>query len=111
MIKEAKIKCLGGYRLRATFSDGMAGEYDFSAIVAESARWSSPCAIRLFSVASSSKMGRRPGRMVSMSRPDGFAAKSRQPAGLHVMPQPRWREQGALPCLDVTGAFHQNKTC
>jgi hypothetical protein len=36
MIKIAKIKCLGGYRLRATFSDGMAGEYDFSAIVVES---------------------------------------------------------------------------
>ena len=33
MIKIAKIKCLGGYRLRATFSDGMAGEYDFSAVV------------------------------------------------------------------------------
>jgi hypothetical protein len=33
MIKIAKIKCLGGYRLRATFSDGMAGEYDFAAIV------------------------------------------------------------------------------
>jgi hypothetical protein len=36
MIKVAKIKCLGGYRLRATFSDGMAGECDFSAIVGES---------------------------------------------------------------------------
>jgi hypothetical protein len=36
MIKVAKIKYLGGYRLRATFSDGMAGEYDFSAIVSES---------------------------------------------------------------------------
>jgi Protein of unknown function (DUF2442) len=33
MIKIAKIKCLGGYRLRATFSDGMAGDYDFAAIV------------------------------------------------------------------------------
>jgi hypothetical protein len=33
MIKIAKITCLGGYRLRATFSDGTAGEYDFSAIV------------------------------------------------------------------------------
>jgi uncharacterized protein DUF2442 len=33
MIEVAKIGCLGGYRLRATFSDGMAGEYDFSAIV------------------------------------------------------------------------------
>jgi hypothetical protein len=33
MIKITKIKCLGGYRLRVTFSDGMAGEYDFSAIV------------------------------------------------------------------------------
>ena len=33
MIKVVKIKCLGGYRLRATFGDGMAGEFDFSAIV------------------------------------------------------------------------------
>lgn len=36
MIKVAKIKYLGGYRLRATFSDGMVGEYDFSSIVGES---------------------------------------------------------------------------
>jgi hypothetical protein len=36
MIKVAKIKCLGGHRLRATFSDGMAGEYDFSAIASGS---------------------------------------------------------------------------
>jgi Protein of unknown function (DUF2442) len=35
MIKVAKIKHLDGYRLHATFSDGMAGEYDFSAIVRE----------------------------------------------------------------------------
>ena len=33
MIKVAKLKYLGGHRLRATFSDGMAGEYDFSAVV------------------------------------------------------------------------------
>ena len=33
MIKVAKIKHLGGYRLRATFSDGMAGQYDFTAIL------------------------------------------------------------------------------
>jgi hypothetical protein len=33
MSKVARIKCLGGHRLRATFSDGMAGDYDFSAIV------------------------------------------------------------------------------
>jgi hypothetical protein len=33
MIKIAKIKSLGGYRVRATFSDGMAGEYDFADIV------------------------------------------------------------------------------
>ena len=33
MIKVTKIKCLEGYRLRATFSDGMAGEYDFSSII------------------------------------------------------------------------------
>ena len=36
MIKVTKLKVLGEYRLRATFSDGMAGEYDFAAIVAES---------------------------------------------------------------------------
>ena len=34
MIKVATINSLNGYRLRATFSDGMSGEYDFSAIVA-----------------------------------------------------------------------------
>jgi hypothetical protein len=33
MIKIAKLKCLGGHRLRVTFSDSMAGEYEFSAIV------------------------------------------------------------------------------
>ncbi|HKU08814.1 MAG TPA: DUF2442 domain-containing protein [Bradyrhizobium sp.] len=36
MIKVAKIKCIGGYRVRATFSDGMAGEYDFAGIVGRS---------------------------------------------------------------------------
>ena len=36
MIKVARISPLGGYRLRATFSDGMAGEYDFAAVVGES---------------------------------------------------------------------------
>jgi hypothetical protein len=36
MIKVVKIKRLGGYRLHATFSDGTAGEHDFSALVAES---------------------------------------------------------------------------
>jgi hypothetical protein len=33
MIKVVKLKILSEYWLRATFSDGMAGEYDFSAIV------------------------------------------------------------------------------
>ena len=42
MIKIAKIKCLGGHCLRATFSDGMAGEYDFSQIVAEGGPMSEP---------------------------------------------------------------------
>jgi hypothetical protein len=36
MIKVAKIRCIGGYRVRATFSDGMAGEYDFANIVSRS---------------------------------------------------------------------------
>jgi hypothetical protein len=35
MIKVTKLKRLGGYRLHATFSDGTAGEYDFSALVNE----------------------------------------------------------------------------
>ena len=35
MIKVAKLRYLDGYRLRATFSDGMAGEFDFSGIVKE----------------------------------------------------------------------------
>jgi hypothetical protein len=33
MIKVAKIKHLGGHRLRTTFSDGMGGEYDFTGVV------------------------------------------------------------------------------
>jgi hypothetical protein len=35
MIEVTKLKYLGGYRLHATFSDGTAGEHDFSALVAE----------------------------------------------------------------------------
>jgi hypothetical protein len=35
MIRVTKIKYLGGYRLHATFSDGTAGERDFSVLVAE----------------------------------------------------------------------------
>ncbi len=34
MIEVTKIKCLGGYRLHVTFSDGTAGDHDFSALVA-----------------------------------------------------------------------------
>jgi hypothetical protein len=35
MIKVTKLKHLGGYRLHTTFSDGTAGERDFSTLVAE----------------------------------------------------------------------------
>lgn len=42
MIKVAKIRCLGGHRLRATFSDGMAGEFDFTAIVADGGPMAEP---------------------------------------------------------------------
>jgi hypothetical protein len=35
MIEITKIKCLGDHRLYATFSDGTAGEYDFSARITE----------------------------------------------------------------------------
>jgi hypothetical protein len=33
MIKVATIRAIGGYRVRATFSDGTAGEFDFSEII------------------------------------------------------------------------------
>jgi len=42
MIKVAKITCLGGHRLRAMFSDGMTGEYDFSEIVGEGGPMAEP---------------------------------------------------------------------
>jgi hypothetical protein len=42
MIKVTKLKCLGGYRLHATFSDGTAGEHDFSTLVAESGPMGEP---------------------------------------------------------------------
>lgn len=42
MIQVAKIKYLGGHRLRATFSDGMVGEYDFSSIVGEGGPMAEP---------------------------------------------------------------------
>jgi hypothetical protein len=42
MIKVTKLKYLGGYRLHATFSDGTAGEHDFSALVAESGPMGEP---------------------------------------------------------------------
>ena len=35
IVKVVKVEPLGGYRLRLLFSDGLQGEYDFSAIVAE----------------------------------------------------------------------------
>ena len=35
MMKVAKIKYLDGYCVRATFSDGMAGDADFTAVVKE----------------------------------------------------------------------------
>jgi hypothetical protein len=36
MIEVTKLKYLGGHRLHATFSDGTAGEHDFSALLAAS---------------------------------------------------------------------------
>ncbi len=35
MIKVSKIKWLGGHRLEFVFTDGYAGDFDFSALVAE----------------------------------------------------------------------------
>jgi hypothetical protein len=34
MVEVTKLKYLGGYRLHVTFSDGTAGEHDFTALVA-----------------------------------------------------------------------------
>ena len=42
MIKVTKLRCLGGYRLHATFSDGMPGEHDFSALVVQSGPMGEP---------------------------------------------------------------------
>ncbi len=42
MIKVAKINWLGGHRPHATFSDGMAGEYDFSSIIGEGGPMAEP---------------------------------------------------------------------
>jgi hypothetical protein len=42
MIKVTKLKCLSGYRMHATFSDGTVGEYDFSALVAQSGPMGEP---------------------------------------------------------------------
>jgi Protein of unknown function (DUF2442) len=42
MIAVTKLKSLGGHRLHATFSDGTAGEHDFSALVAETGPMGEP---------------------------------------------------------------------
>ena len=42
MNKVVKIKCLGGYRLHATFSDGATGECDFSTMVAQAGPMGQP---------------------------------------------------------------------
>jgi Protein of unknown function (DUF2442) len=42
MIEVTKLKHLGGHRLHATFSDGTAGEHDFSALLAESGPMGEP---------------------------------------------------------------------
>jgi hypothetical protein len=42
MIKVTKLKCLGGCRLYATFSEGTAGEHDFSAPVAKTGPMGEP---------------------------------------------------------------------
>jgi hypothetical protein len=48
MIKVTKLKHLGGYRLHATFSDGTAGEHDFSALVAETGPMVAPLRDRAY---------------------------------------------------------------
>ncbi len=42
MIKVVKIEYLRGHRLRATFSDGTSGEYDFAAVVRDGGQMAEP---------------------------------------------------------------------
>jgi hypothetical protein len=42
MIKVTKLRYLGSYRLHATFNDGVAGEYNFSTLVAEAGPMGEP---------------------------------------------------------------------
>ena len=42
MNKVVKLKCLGGYRLHATFSDGAVGECDFVGLVAQAGPMGQP---------------------------------------------------------------------
>ncbi len=42
MIKVIKIEYLRGLRLRATFSDGTSGEYDFAAVVRDGGQMAEP---------------------------------------------------------------------
>jgi len=42
VIEVTKIKCFGGHRLHATFSDGMSAEHDFSALIAKAGPMGEP---------------------------------------------------------------------
>ncbi|MBR0753038.1 DUF2442 domain-containing protein [Bradyrhizobium jicamae] len=42
MLKVAKINHLGGHRVHAVFSDGMAGDYDFAATISQGGPMAEP---------------------------------------------------------------------
>jgi hypothetical protein len=96
MIKVIKLKRLSGYRLHATFSDGMAGEHDFSAIVGESGPMVEPLRDPVFFARVFLENGSPTGRTVSMSRPAGCAERSRRPARWRGTRRRRRREERVL---------------
>jgi hypothetical protein len=80
MIKVTQLKPLRGYRLHATFSDGTAGEHDFSTPVAESGPMVEP--LRDPASLGEDSRSRRDSRICSVSLPS--ASPSRSPPSFAV---------------------------
>ena len=100
MIRVTKLKCPGGYRLHATFSDGTAGEHDSLRLSPRAAPWSNPCAIPLISRAYSLRMARRPSRTVSIWTRSGCAARLKRQACLRGMLRRRAAKYPDRPSLE-----------
>jgi hypothetical protein len=99
MIKVTQLKPLRGYRLHATFSDGTAGEHDFSTPVAESGPMVEPLRDPAYFASHFWKMARRLGRTVSICVRIGCAGRSRS-----------WRSSMALAASAIHFPFEPGKT-